>query len=277
MNYLLVAAALLPAFVLCVYVYKKDRIEKEPIGLLLGLLAAGAACCIPAAFAEGVLLDTIDSFFNVQTAPDGNTYVPSSVYYVYYLVRNFIGIALVEEFFKWIVLIKITKKNKNHNSFFDGMIYAIFVSLGFAAFENIFYVLKYGWYVAVVRAILAVPGHMFDSVLMGYHYSHWNILDKAADIEKDLVAEGRISYAANPITSKKSRFNSLLVPVLAHGFYDFCCTVGGSLAMLVLVGFVIFLYIHCFKKIKQMSKADGSDNAYAMYLIRKKYPNAFAE
>ena len=276
-NYLLVAAALLPAIVLCVYVYKKDRREKEPMILLLFLAIAGVVCCYPASLIGGIFIDIIESFFTIHRADDGTLYMAKNAFYVYNFLKYFIGVALVEEFLKWISLIYITKNNKNYNSFFDGIIYAVFVSLGFAALENVSYVIEHGWYVALMRAFLSVPGHMFFAVLMGYHYSLWNIYDKASEIENKLINDGVIPQTLRPFSSQISKKNSLLIPVLAHGFYDFCCTINSTWATVVFYAFIIFLYFHCFKKIKQMSTMDNNDVAYAIRLVSKKYPKVILE
>ena len=63
-DILLVCAALIPAVALCIYIFKKDRVEKEPIGLLLGLLFLGGLICFPAAEIEGVLFDIFDMIFS---------------------------------------------------------------------------------------------------------------------------------------------------------------------------------------------------------------------
>ena len=52
---LLVCAALLPAIVLCIYTFRKDSVEKEPLGLLLCLLALGCVICYPAAEIESAI------------------------------------------------------------------------------------------------------------------------------------------------------------------------------------------------------------------------------
>ena len=255
-EYFLIAIALLPAIVLCGYVFKKDRVEKEPLGLLLKLFIFGAISYVPAAFAEVFLGEIIDAFFINGT-------------YTYLLVDNFIGIALVEEGIKFIVLIWLTRRNKAFNSFFDGLIYSVFVSLGFAALENVLYVLEGGIYTGIMRAILSVPGHMFFAVMMGYHYSLWHITEKAA--EKEAEIESRKA----PFDSSKEKALCLIVPTLAHGFYDFCCSAGAVWATFLLYAFVIFMYVHCFGRIKKMSNADGENDTYVNYLLAKKYPEIF--
>lgn len=275
--FILILIALLPAIVLCVYVFKKDRVEKEPIGLLVKLLIFGAISCFPAAYIEIVLEEIINSSFAEQTAMMiQNPYAyTDSASYAYNFVKYFIGVALVEELVKFAVLVMVTRKNKEFNSIFDGIIYSVFVSLGFAALENVLYVLEYGLATAILRAVLSVPGHMFFAVMMGYHYSMWHLTDKAILAERELKAKGYISPYAKEFSSTKSIIMCILVPVLAHGWYDFCCTVDSAWAILALVIFVVFMYVHCFKKIKKMSQNDGLEANYVHYMLERKYPSLF--
>ena len=271
-NDLLGMAALLPAFVLCAYVYKKDRREKEPPMLLFVLAIAGAVGCFPAALIESTLIDdVIEPLFAKYRTNDGSFYASRSVFFVYLFLEKFIGVALVEESVKWISLVCITKNNKNYNSLFDGLIYAIFVSLGFAALENVFYVIMRGWRVAALRAVLSVPGHMFFAVFMGYHYSLWNIYDKAAKLENELVKRGGISRRISPFSSKSHKWSSIIIPVGIHGFYNFCCSINSTAASVVFVIFMISLYIRCFYTIKRVSRRDKYDMTCAKALVFRKY------
>lgn len=277
-TYVLICAALLPAIVLCIYIFKKDQTEKEPISLLLWLLFLGACTCYPAAITEGVLLDIINGIFSpFMEAENGARSLSGITYHLYIMAENFIGVALVEEGFKFIALYFATRKSKHFNSLFDGVIYAVFVSLGFAALENILYVLSNGFVNAVMRAITAVPGHMFFGVLMGYYYSMAHMYDKAGIHEETLIQNG---YISGPATlgqnSKKYRIYGIVMAILAHGFYDYCCSVQLSYSTLLFIGFLIFLYIYCFGKIKKTSKGDISDMHYAMRIVLKKYPKVFS-
>ena len=268
---LLTGAALLPAIILCVYIFKKDRVEKEPLGLLLGLFFLGAFSCFPAAIFEEIIIGGIKSVFSMFTTNGELEKLPFLLYRIAYY---FIGVALVEEGLKFLILKTVTSKNKEFNCLFDGLIYAIFVSLGFAALENVLYVLENGWMNALLRAVLSVPGHMFFAVMMGYNYSMWNITKRAADIEKQLAQAGVIQS----VIAFKPKYlaSSIIVPVLAHGFYNFSCTMGNNVAMIVLTLFVLFMYITCFGRIKKMSASDAPNHNYAVALVTKKYPE-FAE
>lgn len=275
--FILGLAALLPAVILCIYVFKKDRVEKEPIGLLIALLVAGVLICFPVVLVGGTMSDFVSGFFSIFASVDnGHATLDSFTYRIYAIIDNFICVSLVEEGFKWLALILITSKNKNFNSLFDGIIYAVFVSLGFAGFENILYVFDGGLSTALTRAFTAVPGHMFNAVIMGYYYSFWHILDKANDLEKRFENLGIISVK-KPFSGKKYMVLSLIVPVLVHGFYDYCCTVASTLLVIIFYGSLIFLYIYCFRKIKSMSKIDTPDKKIIVGLLVRKYPQARSE
>ncbi len=262
---LLVCAALFPAIALCIYIFKKDRVEKEPMGLLLLLLGLGAISCFPAAYIEEFIIGIINDIFGSMRATDLTIRIYNATYYT-------VGVALVEEGLKFAIMYFVTCKNKNFNSLFDGIVYAVFVSLGFAGLENIFYVLDYGWKNAIMRAILSVPGHMFFGVIMGYYYSMWHMSNKAAELEKNLKFVGLLTHKIKEFSGTKFLVLSLLVPVLAHGFYDYCCTIGTTLSVIILYSFVAFLYIYCFAKILNISKNDSIDSSFAAAMVIKKYP-----
>ena len=273
-DILLVCAALIPAVALCIYIFKKDRVEKEPIGLLLGLLFLGGLICFPAAEIEGVLFDIFDMIFSPFTVEyEGELYLLGTTFKVYNACKYFIGVALVEEGLKFLILFFFTRKNKNFNSLFDGLIYAVFFSLGFAALENVFYVVENGWINALMRAVMSVPGHMFFAVLMGYYYSLWHMYEKARQQEQSLKKAGLISRGAIEFSGNTYLLLSLSIPILAHGLYDYCCTLGTTLATISLYAFIIFLYIYCFKKIKSMSKGDMDDTTYSNVMVLRKYPH----
>lgn len=271
-NIPLLLAALFPAVILCIYIYIKDRAEKEPIGLLIALLIAGVAICYPVVLVGKPVGNAIFAFYETfGTVVNGNLQLPKLAYYLYHLTDTMIGVALIEEGFKWLAMWLITSRNKNFNSLFDGIVYAVFVSLGFAAFENILYVMDYGWGTAFARMVTAVPGHMFDAVIMGCSYSMWHIYTIARKKEKKLAKQGLIQVA-EPISGKSHLKASLILPVLAHGFYDFCCMVEEDWALFAFYGFVIFLYIYCFGKVRRMSNVDGEDSHAADAILLKKYP-----
>ena len=150
---ILVAAAVIPAVYLMVRVYRADRLEKEPAGLLIGLLILGVISTTLA----GITEELGDAFLE-EIFPQGGLLYDALLY--------FIVVALSEEGFKYLLLKIRTWKSPHFNCQFDGVVYAVFVSLGFALWENIAYVLRYGFGTAVARAVTAVRGHACFGVFM---------------------------------------------------------------------------------------------------------------
>ena len=271
---LLVCAALLPAIVLGVYVFQKDRVEKEPMGLLLILILLGCAICYPVAELESVFSSLLFKIFApFGKVVNGKLLLSGTTYKLYHACKYFIGVALIEEGAKFLAMYFATHKNKNFNSLFDGLVYAVFVSLGFAALENVLYVRQYGWMNALMRGILAVPGHTFFGVLMGYYYSLWHMYEKAGERELQMKQAGLAGNLQKTFSGKRYLALSLLIPTLAHGMYDFSCTSNSMLATLAFYAFILFLYIYCFSKIKNVSRFDMADAMCAKAILQKRYPH----
>lgn len=225
----LLVVAIVPAVVLLYYVYKVDPVEKEPPRLLLGLLAWGAIACIPAVALE--TLGTELAYDTVGYASASN--IPAL------LVENFIVIALSEELCKYFFLYKWTWKNPAFDYVFDGIVYGVFVSLGFAIFENIGYVYEYGMATGLVRAITAIPGHAIFGVFMGCFYGLAKRAQHAGEKGKSL---GLLVCA-------------LVVPVLCHGFYDFCASMGDAGFDLAFIVFLVFIMVVAMRLVKAMAHA----------------------
>ena len=144
---IILAAALLPCAVLLYYIYKKDKIEKEPTGLLIKLFIFGCISTIPA-----VILEMVGT--NVLAAIGLD---PNSVLFI--LIENFLVVGFAEEFSKRFMLKLGSWKDPNFNYIFDGVVYAVFVSVGFAALENVGYIMSFGLEVAPIRGLAAIPLH----------------------------------------------------------------------------------------------------------------------
>lgn len=233
---ILLAAAVLPALFLMRYVYRLDRIEKEPLGLLIELAGAGAVCCFPAAIIEQLLGKALEQFF-----------VPESEIYI--LIDAFLVVALAEEGCKFICLRMFTWRNEEFDCNFDGIVYAVFVSLGFAALENIMYLQNFGLSIAFSRAILSIPGHMTFSIFMGHHYS------KA----KKAMIYGR------PDEARQHSVTAIVRAVILHGFYDYCLMSNYEVLYYVFFVFVILLDIVSIKKIKKEAASDAPFEQWPMY------------
>lgn len=224
-----VLAAVLPAFFLLRYIYKMDTVEKEPGYLLWALLLAGVWAAL-----ASIVLESIGSAILNSTLDSGDPY--------YYIIFAFLVVAAVEEGTKLFFLKTRSWRDPNFNFMFDGIVYSVFVSLGFAVFENIKYVFSYGLSVALPRALLAVPGHMGFAVFMGVFYGRAKLRESRGQ-----------SFSA-----KVNMALGYFAAVFLHGFYDSCCMIGTREATTVFVIFVIAMYFIVFGMIKRASREDRS-------------------
>ncbi len=221
------AAAVLPAIFLMRYIYRMDRVEKEPIGLLTSLLLWGVVSAL-----LSVPLEYLGEFLL------GRFFAEDSVKYTVLLAFLVVGAA--EEGMKFWLLKRRTWRDQNFDHRFDGVVYAAFLSLGFAAFENLKYVAGYGLGVAVPRAFLAIPGHLAFSVYMGAFYGRAKYCEAQGDRNG----------------CRRNLWYAYLSAVLLHGFYDACAMMGTVLSMVIFVLFVIVMYLLVIRKVKRESAGD---------------------
>lgn len=182
----LVIAATTPILIVIIYIYLKDKYEKESKRILLYTFLLGAVLSI-------VITTLLYLFFDLfLPLPDDH-----SIWQQF--VKAFFVVALIEEFSKYVVVRYFNQPMKGFNEPFDGIIYAVMVSMGFAAVENLFYVLEGGMEVALLRAVTAIPAHAMFAVMMGYFM-------------------GKAKFSNN-----KAKFNliGLSLAIFFHGAYDF--------------------------------------------------------
>jgi len=226
MNPVLIAAAVIPAAVLLFYVYKSDKLEKESPRILVSLIIYGVVSTFLAMITER-LGSWILSLFR-----------PSLV--LYNVISYFVIVAFSEEGFKYLVLKIRTWKSQEFDCRFDGVVYAVFVSLGFALWENISYVIRYGISTALIRAVTAVPGHACFGVFMGVLYG---------------LAKQYSNYGQQR-ESKICRILAVIVPALLHGTYDYIATLSVYGSSLIFIAFVIAMFIPAFILIRKTSRRD---------------------
>ena len=221
-------AAVLPAIILLCYVYRQDTIEKEPPFLLFTLFLFGVLSAICASVLEGILQQLLAWLVEPGTV-------------LYTVLLAFFVVAMVEEGVKLLFLKLRTWEHPAFNYRFDGIVYAVFVSLGFAAYENILYVFQYGLSVALPRALLAIPGHMSFAVFMGVFYG------------RAKLCEGRGRDAA----CRQNLFRGYLTAVFLLGFYDACAMTGGGTAAAVFAVFILLMYFSVYRTLRRESAADA--------------------
>ncbi len=219
---ILFGISVLPVILIIAFVYYKDK-NKEPFELLAKLFIGGIGSC-----ALVLILSPILGKIMPILSADSN-YLNNFELIAYV----FIGIAFVEEFCKWIVLYKISYNDIDFDEFYDMILYATFVALGFAFFENLFYVYSYGLFTGMTRAISSIPCHASCGILMGYYLG----LSKIASVNgrKDL--------------HRKNIIYSLLIPIIVHGIYDYCLFVNRIEFIVGLVIFMISVYVYAIRKI----------------------------
>ena len=225
---ILIVAAVVPAVYLLIRVYRADRLEKEPAGLLISLVVLGIASTALAGIAEEFGEELLLELFPEEGL-------------AFNILLYFVVVAVSEEGFKYLLLKIRTWKSPQFNCQFDGVVYAVFVSLGFALWENISYVLYYGFGTAVARAITAVPGHACFGVFMGVWYGVAKRYDLAGFAEE----------------SRRARRMSLMIPILLHGAYDFIATMESELMGIVFLAFVSWMSGAALKLVKKTSAADS--------------------
>lgn len=233
----LLSAALAPAVLLFFYIRKKDKIEPEPMKMLLQLVGLGVLSIVPAVVLELLLPIPFAYLFGTDSI-------------IYKFIDCFFVIAVAEEGCKFIMLLIRTWKSKEFNYTYDAVVYAVSVSLGFAALENILYVFDGGFLTALLRALTSVPAHTIFAVYMGYYYG---VAKKASCSRKTALTIA--SFAI-----------SIILPILIHGFYDFCLMSQSLILIIVFLMFDIVITILAFLTVNRLSREDSpiTESTYTM-------------
>ena len=181
----LFALALAPGCAIILYIYRKDKHEREPLSLLA------------ISFIYGILSTAVTFILSWPL----NTYIllqRESLVDEFY--SAFFKVALVEEFSKFLFVRFVLFRNRNFNEPFDGIVYTVMVGMGFASLENVLYVFQYGFETAIWRMFTAVPAHATFAILMGF------FLGKAK-----FAQGGKLLYM----------LTALFAATFFHGSYDY--------------------------------------------------------
>lgn len=178
--------ALAPVIVILIYIYIKDKYEKEPLSFLFENFILGAIVSIVVTLVLGYFIQRLFPITNKESI-------------IQQFIKAFFIVGFVEEFSKYIIVRYHAQKNAEFNEPFDGIVYALVVSMGFAALENIIYVYQYGFTTGLTRAFTAIPAHATFGILMGYFM-------------------GKAKFSKNNV---KYNLLGLLVATVFHGAYDF--------------------------------------------------------
>ncbi len=132
----------------------------------------------------------------------------------------------------------------------DGIVYSVMVSMGFATFENFTYVFSQptedmALNVAILRMLMAVPGHASFAVIMGYFVGKAKFSRKNRD---------------------KLLITGLLGATVSHGLYDFFLMqqMEEALAILTILTLIISIFLG-----RKMIKNHLDASPHKIAIIRK--------
>lgn len=212
----LLALALAPGIAIIFYIYSKDKYDREPFRNLFISFLLGVLSTLPAIVVQTLAGPWLERAFNTSSI-------------TYYIVFAFGLVGFSEEGSKFIMLRAYAYRQRAFNEPFDGIIYSVMVSMGFATLENIGYVLQHGYATGLLRMFLSVPAHAAFGVLMGYH-------------------TGLAKF--DPQNAFRHKATGLLLAILFHGAFDFFLFLQGNpgvtkhvSASLLVVGSLITYWI----------------------------------
>lgn len=210
----LLTAAIAPGIALLVYFYLKDRYDYEPIHMVVRVFLLGFLIVFPIMIVQhGLVLWWGDN--------------P--------LVSSFAISAGVEEAVKWFVLYHMIYNHVEFDEHYDGILYAVAVSLGFATIENVLYawINHSSFSHLLLRALLPVSGHAMFGVMMGYYMGK-------AKFTKD-----------NGGRTRRYLAYSLLFPIFWHGIYDLILLTVTRYWIWFVVPLMIFLWYYGMGKVRR--------------------------
>lgn len=207
-----------PSIAFLIWIYLKDKYEKEPIRYLINLFILGTLVSIPAIAIEDILMkvDISNKYLNIA--------------YIAFIVAAF-----TEEILKASILIAYCLKSKYYTEKLDGIVYSIFITLGFATIENIIYIF-YEVYlnifeIGLTRAIISIPAHIMFAITMGYYLSMYKFNQE----------ENRYKYILKMI----------LIPIFLHGVFDFILMTKTRGATVVFIIYLVYLWKISLDKLDQ--------------------------
>ena len=198
-----------PSIAFLIWIYLKDKYEKEPIRYLINLFILGTLISIPAIVIEDILM---------------KVYISNGYLNIAY--SAFIVAAFTEEILKAIILTIYCLKSKYYTEKLDGIVYSIFITLGFATIENYIYIFYESYLnifeVGLTRAIISIPAHIMFAITMGYYLSMYKF------------------------NKEKSRYKYILkmifIPIFLHGIFDFILMIKTSSTTIVFIIYLLYLW-----------------------------------
>lgn len=152
MEGLLLLVSIAPVVVFLVWIYRSDT-DREPLKVVLKTFLCGIGS-VPLAL---ILVSIIRA-----VVPGGGPFYDA-----------FFTAGIPEELAKFLILFMLIWKNKDFDEYFDGIVYAVTVSMAFACVENVMYVfgsdsIMGSMSTGFVRALISIPGHGLFGIAMGF-------------------------------------------------------------------------------------------------------------
>jgi RsiW-degrading membrane proteinase PrsW (M82 family) len=207
-------AAIAPGISLLCYFYLKDKYEAEPIYMVARLFIFGALLVFPTMVIQRAFV----------LGFGGNPFVFSFIYS-----------AGMEESIKFIIIYFVIYKHVFFDEPYDGIVYAVALSLGFATMENVIYVLiDFSTFShLLIRAFLPVSAHALFGVFMGYQL-------------------GKAKF--NPAKEKKYLWIALFIPLLLHGIFDFILLDFKTIWFWFILPLMLFLWLFSIRMLKNANE-----------------------
>ncbi|MDF2681399.1 MAG: conserved hypothetical rane protein [Brevibacillus sp.] len=207
----MIGAAVAPGIAILSYFYLRDSLEPEPISMVIRSFIFGVLLVIPIMVIQYIM----QTEWNWR---DG-------------IVAEVFQSAVIEEFFKWMVIYFTAYKHVEFDEPYDGIVYAVAVSLGFATLENLFYLIINGLDIAFWRALLPVSSHALFAVWMGYYLG-------LAKFSKGVRKERIFLWV------------SVVLPISLHALYN-AIFLSVQNWLVVIVPFMLLLWWQGLKKVQR--------------------------
>ncbi len=208
--FVLLSASIAPVLALFSFFYLRNQMATEPRRTLFHTFLYGAILTFPILFLQYVLKEE-HIFQNL-------------------VMQDVFFSGVVEEFFKWFILMIAIYHHIEFDDPYDGILYGVSISLGFATVENILYMLSFGVDTAIMRALMPVSSHALFGVVMGYYF-------------------GKAKFSNHDL-SMQFRLIALFAPMILHIIYNFILTIEGNWTYIMLP-FMLFLWWFALRKVKR--------------------------
>ena len=218
--------SIIPSIIIAFIIYLSDKKEKEPLGKIIKAYILGIISVS--------LVLWLSKTLNIEAIDTENSSRLNIFIYAFFMI------AVVEELAKWLCSYLSVKNNSDYNYMYDGIVYFAYVALGFATVENGLYAMAGDMETVFIRAITTVPSHVAFGIVSGYYFSIYR----------------RELYKNKKMNAYRNLALSLYVPIILHGFYDYCLLLNNYIFFITYIVFVSTLYTLTISRALRMERID---------------------